>query len=222
MEEVLAVFHPKHGFGVVRLIYTKTYGHWMPATEEENYLQVQSKVERLMKHWKSEEAKISVQRGRLAQSNFLQGYCTWDLIPNEATKKSVFSCDTAEVYILNGSHYCSDPSLRSHNTAIFEAKNANHLLQEELKKFENIDFKNSSLPSSGLEMFQALFRDIAQIPAADYILSNAVSGLGPSVFKAEKVLPKSTELHKVVRNLLSEWKRQKNDNPEAWKSVLHL
>ena len=102
--------------------------------------------------------------------------CTWDLIPNAATSRSVFNCDTSEVCILHGSHVCSDPASLTDNSFMHEAKNANHLLQCELEK---LDFKKGSHPSR-LEMFEALIEVVGQIPASEYNLGKSSSGLGHS------------------------------------------
>lgn len=220
MEEVLTVFHPSHGFGVVRMIYTKTYGKWMPASVAENHLQVQRRVDRLMKAWENAEARISVQRCRLSQSMCFSGHCTWDLIPNAPKPpKSAFNCPTSEVCILHGSHVCIDAGQITATSAVNEAKNASHLVQCEVQKF---DFEKRKDPGLRLGMFKALMEAVGQIPASDYILSNAGSGLGRTVYAARDAIPSECELHQAVLKVIKDWNRQMKQDPQMWRRLTHL
>ena len=136
----------------------------------------------------------------------------WDVIPNAPKNKSAFSVESAYVYILRGNQLCTDPSSLGENSSAHLAKNANQLLVWEL---ENKDFKDSRR----LAMLEAFFETVAKMPASQYILGQAISGLGPSMMNAKRMFPAETTLGQAVQKIADGWTEQKNKNPVAWSSA---
>ena len=81
---------------------------------------------------------------------------------------------------------------------------------------EDTNFKDSRR----LELFEAIFEVVGQIPACEYVLGSTISGLGHSMFKAATIFGSDTKTCKAARDVLNEWQRQKEANPKAWRMNL--
>ena len=68
-----------------------------------------------------------------------------------------------------------------------------------------------------LELFEAIFEVVGQIPASEYILGHTISGLGRSMFKATTIFGSDIKNGRAARDIIKEWQRQKEANPEAWR-----
>ena len=140
--------------------------------------------------------------------------CMWNTVPATAGHKSVHSWPASSCYLVPGSHLSMAPSALPSNSLreVALAKNLRHLLAEASKapKFDD---------SRCLAMWQHTLEAVAQLPACDYVLCNAVSGLGSQVEALSKDPAHPDMLRQQVTNIVAAWRCIQDTDAQRWAAV---